>query len=105
LHLRSAELEARGLEGFTGSEPSVLETLKLPTFRPGERLAWPPPQTFVAAPVVFGGDQRLYSGDWWQVKEEQAQAAAERATREDAEREAKALENYHGSRWWERERA
>jgi hypothetical protein len=35
----------------------------------------------------------------------QAQAAAERAAREDAEREAKALANYHGPRWWERERA
>lgn len=38
------------------------------------------------------------------MKQEQAQAAAERAAREEKEREAKALENYHGPRWWERGR-
>ena len=30
----------------------------------------------------LGGDPRLYTGDWWQVYEEQAQHAAERAARE-----------------------
>jgi hypothetical protein len=95
-HLRSAELEARGLDDFTISAPSVLKTLRLPTFEPGERLAWPPPQAFVPPPVVLlGGDQRLYSGDWWQVYEEQ-QAAAERSAREDAERRAPV--NYYGPR-------
>jgi hypothetical protein len=54
LHLRSAELEARGLEGFTRSEPSIAERLKLPTFEPGERLAWPPQQPARIAPVVTG---------------------------------------------------
>jgi hypothetical protein len=91
LHLRGAELEARSLGGFTRSEPSIAATLKLPTFEPGERLAWP----------VVLGDPRLYTGDWWKVKEEQAQAAAERAALEEREREAKALANYHGPRWWE----
>jgi hypothetical protein len=82
LHLRGAELEARGLDDFTVSAPSVLERLRLPTFEPGERLAWPPPQAFVAPPVALpGGDRRLYTGDWWQVHEEQ-QAATERAARE-----------------------
>ena len=103
LHLRGAELEARSLGGFTRSEPSIAATLKLPTFEPGERLAWPPPQPVNPAsfaPVVLG-DPRLYTGDWWKVKEEQAQAAAERAALEEREREAKALANYHGPRWWE----
>ena len=29
----------------------------------------------------------------------------ERREREEKEREAKALENYHGPRWWEKDRA
>ncbi len=102
LHLRGAELEARDLQAFTRYEPSIAATLKLPTFEPGERLAWPPPQPTSFAPVVIGGDRRLYTGDWWKVKQEEAQTAAERAAREEKEREAKALENYHGLRWWER---
>jgi hypothetical protein len=108
LHLLGAELVARGLGAFTRSEPSITATLKLPTFEPGERLAWPPPQPLGAvsfAPVRLGGDPRLYTGEWWRVKEEEAQAAAERAAGEEGEREAKALENYHGPRWWERARA
>jgi hypothetical protein len=54
---------------------------------------------------VLRGDPRLYTGEWWKVKQEQAQAAEERAAREEKEREAKALENYHGLRWWEGKRA
>jgi hypothetical protein len=96
LHLRSAELEARGLESFTRSEPSIAERLRLPTFEPGERLAWPSPQPASFAPVVLGGDQRVYSGEWWKVKEERAQAAAEREAREEKELEAEVLKNYRG---------
>jgi hypothetical protein len=48
------------------------------------------------------GDARLYSDRWREVKQEQELAAAEREAREEKEREAKALENYHGPRWWER---
>jgi hypothetical protein len=47
------------------------------------------------------GDPRRYSGDWWQVKEDEARALHERHEREAAEQEAKALESYHGPRWWE----
>jgi hypothetical protein len=39
------------------------------------------------------------------VKEEQAREAAERMAREEKEQEQKALENWHGPRWWERGRA
>jgi hypothetical protein len=102
LHLRGAELEARSLGGFTRSDPSISTTLKLPTFGPGERLAWPPPQPVSFAPVLPGGDPRLFTNRWYEPKQEQAQAAAERMAREEKEREAKALANYHGPRWWER---
>jgi hypothetical protein len=104
LHPRGAELEARGLSGFARFEPSIAATLRLPTFEPGERLAWPPSKPVSFTAVVLGGDPRLYTGDWWNVKEEQARAAAERAAREEKEREAKALENYHDLRWWEKGR-
>ncbi len=60
LHLRGAELEARGLACFTRYEPSIAERLKLPTFDPGERLAWPPPRPVWVAPVVLDGDVPLY---------------------------------------------
>ncbi len=48
---------------------------------------------------------RLHTERWCQPKQEQAQAAAERAALEEKEQEAKALENYHGPRWWERKGA
>jgi hypothetical protein len=53
---------------------------------------------------VLVGDLRLYTDRWWEVKQEQEQAAAERSAREKKEQEAMALENYHGPRWWEKER-
>lgn len=105
LHLLGAELTARGLECFTRSEPSIAATLKLPTFGAGERLAWPPPQPASFAPVLIGGDPRLYTDRWWEPKQEQERAAAERMAREEKEQEQKALENYHGPRWWESGRA
>ena len=42
MHLLGAELVARDLERFTTREPSIARELKLPTFVPGERQAWPP---------------------------------------------------------------
>jgi hypothetical protein len=42
---------------------------------------WPPhrpPNPAVIAPVLVG-DPRLYTDRWWEVKQEQEQAAAERA--------------------------
>jgi hypothetical protein len=35
---------------------------------------------------MLGGDPRLYTDRWWEVKQENARAAAERAAREDAGR-------------------
>jgi hypothetical protein len=50
---------------------------------------------------MLGGDPRRHSSEWWKVKEEEARALRERQEREEKEREDKALENYHGPRWWE----
>ncbi len=66
----------------------------------GELPVWPPhrpPSAAVITPML-GGDPRLYTGEWWKVKQEQAQAAAERTAREEKEPGAKALENHHGPR-------
>jgi len=70
-------------------------------------MAWPPPRFFdqsIFAPVV-SGDPRLSTGDWWRVQQEEAAASRERDEREAEEQEAKALENYHRPRWWEKNRS
>jgi hypothetical protein len=81
----------------------VAERLKLPAW--GGSGEWPPrrqldPAWF--APVPFNP---RYSADWAVVMEAETAALREQREREDAEREAKALANYHGPRWWEGERA
>ena len=84
-----------------------MKNLQLPSWEGGELPVWPPhrsPNPAAVAPTL-GGDSRLSTDRWWEVREEQAQAAAEHAAREEREWEAKALENHQGLRWWERERA
>ena len=61
------------------------------------------PLAVLSAPVVQG-DARRYSGNWHEAIAEEQRAQRERQEREAAEQEAKALENYHGPRWWEGER-
>jgi len=99
-HLPGAELTARGLDAFTRDQPSITKTAQFPEFANSAQMAWPPKKAVdpsLFAPVPY---DRRYTGDWWQVKEEEAQALREQEARETAEREAKALENYHGPRWW-----
>jgi hypothetical protein len=65
--LLGAELVARDLERFKATEPSIAQELKLPTFAPGQRLAWPPPQPALAVMVAQSmappHDPR-YTADW-----------------------------------------
>jgi hypothetical protein len=72
--LRSVELEARGLDGFGPNGLSIVRDLKLPAWDVG--LLWPPYRPIDLAMITprIGGDPRLYTGDWWRVKEEQARA-------------------------------
>ena len=82
-------------------------TMKLPAFDAPNQLAWPPYETplavqVAAAMVPVTVDPRQYTGDWWQVQQERAQAAREQAQREQQERQAEIDANYHGPRWWER---
>jgi hypothetical protein len=104
--LADVELAARNLESFSTANPSIAKAVQLPDWAHSAKMAWPPPRPIdpawfaPAVPV-----DRRYSADWWQVKEEEARALQERREREETEREAKALENYHGPRWWEQDRA
>jgi hypothetical protein len=96
MHLDSVETAARGAEG-------LLRDIKLPAWEPNAKPAWPLHGPFDPTQITpgLGGDLRLYSADWWRVGEEEAQGRAAAAEREAAEREAKALESWHGPRWWE----
>ena len=107
LHLECAELHARGLDRFTVREPSILDELILPRlYNAGD--AWPPPKpradlTLLVAPAL-NHDPRRYTGDWWQVAEEEQRALKEKDDHEIAEQEARAREQWHGLLWHEGQR-
>jgi hypothetical protein len=80
LRLLKPELIARGLEGFTINQPSLINEVKLPAFEPGKPQAWPPPQPSMAAAfaaTVPGYDPRRFSADW--AKDNERRAAVQRA--------------------------
>jgi hypothetical protein len=103
LHLLSAELVARDLERFTTREPSIAGELKLPTFAPGQRLAWPPPQSSLAVMVAMSmappHDPR-YTADWAaELEKDNARRAANEARwgEQEATRQAEAKRQYEAS--------
>jgi hypothetical protein len=103
LHLLGAELVARDLERFKATEPSIAQELKLPTFAPGQRLAWPPPQPPIAAlyamSMVPTHDPR-YTADWAtaQTEDNVRRAATEaRWAADEAARQAESRRNYEAS--------
>jgi hypothetical protein len=105
--LRVVELQGRKLDRFTRAVPSITDDLKLPPWQPGGQ-EWPvrvPFSAAMAAAIAPRPFDRRFSPDWWQVKQEEEARVREQQVREAAEREAKALENYRGPRWWEKERA
>src|SRR5262245_8430627 len=50
--LRGVELTARGLENFSISDPSIMETVRLPNWTRSDHMAWPPPQIPLAVRVA-----------------------------------------------------
>jgi hypothetical protein len=100
--LAEVELAARDLESFSTTDPSIAKAVQLPDWGDSAKMAWPPPRPFVTAWFAPAAVDRRYSAEWWKGAEEEARALCERQKREAAEQEAKALENYHGPRWWER---
>ena len=105
-NLPSVECAARGITGL--SPDFSLMTMKLPAFDAPNQLAWPPYEVPLAVQVAasmvpIATDPRQYTGDWWKVQQERAQAIREQQQREQQERQAEADANYHGPRWWERD--
>jgi predicted transcriptional regulator len=103
LHLLGAELVARDLERFKATEPSITQELKLPTFAPGQRLAWPPPQpalaVMVAQSMVRTHDPH-YTADWAaELEKDNARRAAneKRWGEEEAARQAESKRQYEAS--------
>jgi predicted transcriptional regulator len=102
LHLLGAELVARDFERFTIREPSIAQELKLPTFAPGQRLAWPPQSSLavmVAMSMAPPHDPR-YTADWAaaQKKDNVRRAANEaRWAEEEAARQAESRRAYEAS--------
>jgi hypothetical protein len=104
--LHTVEEQARGPSARQLRDLQIMKHLRLPNWEGSELPVWPPhrpPDPAVIAPML-GGDPRLYTDRWQEVQQEQAQAAAELIEREERERQAKTLENYHGPQWWETER-
>ncbi len=83
LHLRTAELEARGLDGFTRDTPSIIEEqLKLPDWQHSERMAWPPPKPSEAAAFAASMALPMHRGaDWWKDGDARAAEQAAEAAR------------------------
>jgi hypothetical protein len=104
-NLPTVECAARSLASV--SPDFSLMVMKVPAFDKPNQLAWPPYETPLAVQVAasmvpVATDPRQYTGDWWQVQRERAQAAREQQQREQQERQAEIDGNYHGPRWWER---
>jgi predicted transcriptional regulator len=103
LHLLGAELMARDIERFTTREPSIARELKLPTFAPDQRLAWPPPQPSLAVMIAQSMappyDPR-FSADWAATqKADNVRRAANEArwAEQEAARQAESKRAYEAS--------
>ncbi len=85
--LESVEHAARGPSASQLRHLQIIKDLRLPNWEGAEQPLWPPyrPINVAAFTPALLGDQRLYTGDWWKVKQEQARTAAERAAREEKE--------------------
>jgi hypothetical protein len=72
--LRGVELTARGLQNFSISDPSIIETVRLPSWTHSDHMAWPPPRTplaaLVAAAMTPPHDPR-FTADWAAARPQQ----------------------------------
>jgi hypothetical protein len=71
--LVGVEQTARRLTNFSISNPSIVETARLPNLTQSDHMAWPPPRTplaaLVAAAMTPPHDPR-YTGDWAAAREQ-----------------------------------
>jgi hypothetical protein len=101
--LFGVELTARDLRNFSISDPSIMETVRLPDWKKSDRTAWPPPRTplaaLVAAAMTPPHDLR-YTGDWAAAREQdraRRAAAAARRAEEEAARQVASRQAYEAS--------
>ena len=66
--------------------------------------AWPRPQPPLVS-LVPSFDPRRYGPDWQEVQQEQREARAAAAQREEAEALAQREANWIGPKWWKGEKA
>ena len=101
-HVPDPELQARGLNGFSRDQPSLLESVHLHDWRSGKEI-WPPPASFAASYVQSMGvpqhpgaawcDPEFISARRLAIVEEQERLAlhAQKAAKEQEERQNKEL--------------
>ena len=100
--LRGVELTARGLQNFSISNPSIMETVRLPSWTHSDHMAWPPPKpplgALVAAAMTPPHDPR-FTADWAAARE---QDKARRAATETRWAEEEAARQEAGKKVYER---
>ncbi len=79
--IREVELEARGLDGFTRDTPSIAKTVQLADWEHSAKMAWPTAQWSFAVELATSMTFTHPGGDWWQQREERAQAMREESAR------------------------
>jgi hypothetical protein len=82
--LRGVDLTARGLENFSISNPSIVETMKAPDWTQSDHMAWPPPRTplaaLIAAAMTPPHDPR-FTADWAAARQRDEERRAATETR------------------------
>jgi predicted transcriptional regulator len=79
--LRQTELVARGLGNFSRADPPITKAVQLPDWTNSEKMAWPPAEPSLAVQFATSMTFSHPSGDWWQQREERAQAMREEHAR------------------------
>ena len=95
--LRSVELTARALHGFSVSQPSLTRDLRLPNWEESSIMAWPLPQRIdpvLLVPVQLA-DPRLCTDQWWEVKAE-GQARERQRQQHELEAADQARREFYG---------
>jgi len=81
LHLASVELEARGLDRFSTTNPSIAKELRLPAWEAGVPALWPPPEVPLALAATAFAPAAHAGPDWFRNQEARAQAERADAVR------------------------
>jgi hypothetical protein len=86
--LLGVELHARGLTGYSSTQPSISASIRLPDYQRPDQMAWPVPQPDFAA--TFAQSMQVprdirHTADWWKAAEADAAERRQLAERRAAE--------------------